>query len=368
MSVGINMNESQTGKTVDVISVLWNSARFMPALFEGLSKTDYPRHLWRMHIVDNNPGDGSLDEVRKQMERFAGQLPEVVIHEPKKNLGFSAGNNLVMRQAMSDERDFVYLLNHDARFEPSALSEAVLVAQSDSKIGSVQSLMVLADKPDEINSRGNAIHYIGFGYCDGYHESRSVIGEQTRDIAYASGGAVLFSTKALSQTGLLDETLWLYHEDLDLGWRLLLAGFRNVLAPKSVVHHRYEFSRSISKWYWMERNRDVVILKNYRLGTILLLLPQMIAADLGLFLFAIKGGWWREKLKAWKWFLRPSSWAYLFRGRKEIARLRRVSDAEILSHLTPYVSYQEFESPIVKSVMNPLWNLSFKMLRAVVRW
>ncbi len=358
----------KTFPTVDVITVLWKSQAFLPALFEGLAATDYPRDAWRMHFVDNNPGDGSLDEVRRQMERFKERLPQITIHEPKNNTGFSGGNNLVIRQAIEEGRDYVYLHNHDAQFEPSALREAIEVAQAEANIGSVQSLMVLAQNPDEVNSSGNAIHYIGFGYAADYHVKRNQIPNTVKDIAYASGGAVLFSTKVLREVGLLDETLWLYHEDLDLGWRILLAGYRNVLAPKSVMRHRYEFSRSIAKWFWMERNRNAVILKNYRLPTIILLLPQMIAADLGLLAFAIKGGWWREKLRASAWFLKGSTWGYIFRGHQHISQHRKVGDREILKRFTPFVAYQEFENPFVKNVLNPLWSLSFRILRLLVIW
>jgi GT2 family glycosyltransferase len=348
--------------------VLWKSTAFLPNLFEGLLATDYPREAWRMHIVDNNPGDGSLDEVKRLMRLHAEKLPEIVLHEPGKNTGFAGGNNLVIRQAIAEGRDYVYLHNHDAQFEASALREAVAAAQTDERIGSVQSLLVLQQNPQEINSRGNAVHYIGFGYCMGYHEERAKMSLDICDIAYGSGASTLFSTRVLKQVGLLDETLWLYHEDLDLGWKILLGGYRNVIAPKSVMRHRYEFSRSIAKWFWMERNRNAVMLKNYRLGTIVLLLPQIIVADIGLLLFAIKGGWWREKLRASAWFFHASTWAYLWRGRKEIAHLRRVSDGEILKHFTAAVAYQEFQSPLVSKVMNPLWNISFRLLSALVIW
>ncbi len=353
---------------VDVVTVLWNSARFLPALFAGAAATDYPRDRWRLHLVDNNPGDGSAAEARRLMAEHAGHLPEVLIHEPGMNTGFSGGNNLVMRQALEKGSDYVYLLNHDAAFESSALREAVAVAESDPCIGSVQSLLVLQQSPDEVNSRGNAIHYLGFGYCVGYHEPCASVPSRPVDIGYASGAGVLYPARVLREVGLLDETLWLYHEDLDLGWRIRLSGHRNVLAPASVVRHHYEFSRSIAKWYWMERNRAAVVLKNFRLATVLLLLPQLILIDIALFAFAVKGGWWREKLKAWKWFLKPSTWAYIARGRREIARSRKVSDACILSHMTPVVAYQDIESPFVRLVVNPAWRGLFALLRLVVLW
>ncbi len=353
---------------VDVVSVLWNSARFMPALFEGLVDTDYPLDSWCMHFVDNNPGDGSLDEVKRLMNVHVGFLPQIRIHSPTTNTGFSGGNNLVMKIALERGTGYVFMLNHDARFEKSALREAIAVAESDPLIGSVQSLLVLQKNPQEINSRGNAIHYLGFGYCLGYHEKRSDMRQDIVDIGYASGAAALYPVEILRRVWLLDETLWLYHEDLDLGWRIRLAGYRNVLAPKSVVQHSYEFSRSISKWYWMERNRVLVVLKNFKMRTIVILLPQLIFIDIALFFFALKGGWWREKVKAWMHFFHLSTWKYIIRGRAEIARQRIVSDKDILRFCTPIIAYQEMESVFVSRIVNPIWVTLYRILRYIVIW
>ncbi|MBU1448231.1 glycosyltransferase, partial [Patescibacteria group bacterium] len=140
---------------VDVIVVLWKSAPYLEALFEGLAGLDYPTDRMTLHLVDNGPGDGSLVEARRQMERLAGRLPETVIREPGSNLGFSGGNNLVLRESIVSGHDYAYCLNADASFEPGALREAVDVAEADTGVGAVQSLLVLQQDPDEVNSEGN---------------------------------------------------------------------------------------------------------------------------------------------------------------------------------------------------------------------
>ncbi|MFA5935741.1 MAG: glycosyltransferase family 2 protein [Patescibacteria group bacterium] len=353
---------------VDVIVVLWKSAPFMEALFQGLATLEYPHERMTVHIVDNSPGDGSLDEVKRQMEKHGSVLPPIELHEPGMNTGFSGGNNLAMKLSMERGHEYSYLLNHDAAFEPGALREIVTAAEADPMIGSAQSLLVLQQNPDEVNSTGNAIHFLGFGYCAGYHEKRSDVSQEIRPIGYASGAGVLYPNRVLKDVGLLDETLFAYHEDLDLGWRIMLAGYKNVLVPKSVSRHRYEFSRSIAKWFWMERNRAAVLLKNYHWATILLLLPQLIAIDIFLLAFAISGGWWREKLRATAWFFKASTWRYIWNGRKEIARTRKVPDSVILKTFTPVIAYQEFESPFVRTVANPLFRLSYRILSLLVRW
>lgn len=353
---------------VDVAVVLWHSRPFLEMLFDGLAALDYPWDKMAVHFVDNAPGDGSLDEVKRQMQRLAGRFPPVVLHEPGKNMGFSGGNNLVMRQSMEAGHAYTYLLNHDAAFEPEALRQAVQTAEADQTIGSVQSLLVLQQDPEEVNSTGNAVHYLGFGYCAGYRAKRRDVPPVNKNIAYASGAGALYSNRVLQEVGLLDEYLFIYHEDLDLGWRILLAGYRNVLEPKSVVRHRYDFSRSIAKWFWMERNRWAVVLKNYHWLTLLLLAPQLITADLALLAFALKGGWWKEKLRATGWLFTPSAWRYIWKGREEIARIRKMPDRLMLRVFTPVIAYQEFENDLVRAIANPFWKASLGLLRFIVRW
>ncbi|HEX7505583.1 MAG TPA: glycosyltransferase family 2 protein [Polyangia bacterium] len=362
------MTANPTLPRVAVVTVIYRCEKFMRGLLESVALVDYPRERLEFHLVDNGAGDGTLTAARREIERLGGRLPTVVIHEPGANVGFAAGNNMALRAALKRGADYCFLLNPDATFEPAALQEAVRVAESARNVGSVQSLLVLGDEPEVVNSSGNHIHFLGFGYVGGYRRARAEVPSEVSDIAFSSGACVLLPAEVLRQVGLLDETLWLYHEDLDLGWRIRLAGFRNLIAPASVCRHFYEFSRAQSKWYWMERNRWIVVLKNYRLATLLLLLPVLLVADCGLLLMAAKAGWLGGKVRSLAWFLRPSSWRYLWRGRRDIARIRKVPDREILSHFTAVIDFPDFRSPIITKVIEPVWKVMLAVLRTIVRW
>jgi len=364
----LNPQKTESLPRVAVVTVLYRSEKFMPELLASVAEVDYPRDRFEFHLVDNGAGDGSLAAARREIERLGARLPPVVMHEPGGNVGFAKGNNLALRAALERGVDHAFLLNPDATFEPAALKEAVRVAESGSNVGSVQSLLVLGGDPEVVNSSGNHIHFLGFGYVGGYLRARRDVPAEPRDIAFSSGACVLLPAKVLRQVGLLDETLWLYHEDLDLGWRIRLAGLSNIVAPASVCRHHYEFSRSTSKWYWMERNRWIVVLKNYRLATVLLLLPAMIVADCGLLLMSARAGWLGSKLKSLAWFARPSAWLYLWRGRRDVARLRRVPDRELLRHFVAVIDYPDFRSPVVTKVIEPVWKAMLATVRALVRW
>jgi hypothetical protein len=366
-------NPTELVPRVAVVTVLYRCEKFMRGLVESLALVDYPRERLEVHLVDNGAGDGSLAAVRREIarreiDRLGVEFPLVVAHEPGGNVGFAVGNNIALRAALERGVDYCFLLNPDATFEPAALKEAVRVAEGAQDVGSVQSLLVLGEDPEVVNSSGNHIHFLGFGYVGGYRRARAEVPAEPREITYASGACVLLPARVLRQVGLFDETLWLYHEDLDLGWRIRLAGLRSLIAPTSVCRHFYEFSRSTSKWYWMERNRWIVVLKNYRLATILLLLPAMFVADCGLLLMAAKAGWLGSKLRSLVWFLRPSAWRYLGRGRRDIARIRRAPDRELLRHFTAVIDFPDFRSPLVTKLVEPVWKAMLATVRALVRW
>lgn len=138
-------------------------------------------------------------------------------------------------------------------------------------------------------------------------------------------------------------SLFMYHEDTDLGWRLRLAGLRVVRVPSSRVLHHYDFSRTPEKMYWLERNRHVLLATNYRLPTRIVLAPAFLIADLGVWFVAVRDGWRRQKVKARKNLfvtraLRPFE-------RRRVAGIRSVGDATILRTMDWSVSGVRQVSP-----------------------
>jgi GT2 family glycosyltransferase len=344
---------------VAVIIVTYNSTRFLEDCFGSLSSMTKEGLEAQVIVIDNGSTDGSAEKAAAW--RFA------MVTKSTENLGFAGGNNRIIRHALDAGADYVYLLNHDTEVTPGFLVEAVETAEADERIGSVQSLILLSPDKERINSTGNAIHFLGFGYCNDYRRTASSWPRPANpEIAYASGAGVLYRASALKEVGLLDEELFMYHEDLDLGWRLRLAGYRNVLAPASVIYHKYEFSRSITKYFWMERNRYVVLFKNARLWTLILLAPFLLVSELALFAISLVRGWWREKLKVYKYFFTARAWKHVGRERAAVKKLRKVGDREIVRLFTSTIGYQEVASPFVTYVANPLMALTWAVLRFLV--
>ncbi len=332
--------------------------KYLAECLDGLRRQDYAGHS-RLFIVDN----ASTEDSWKYLKELA---PEAEIIRNENNDGFAKGNNDAMRVAMALDFDYVFLLNMDTIITENCLSELVKAAEIDTKVGAVQARLMLHPETELINSLGNTTHFLGFGYCVGYREKMDDQKMAIRDIMYPSGAAVLFPVSALREVGLLDEVFWMYNEDQDLGWRLWLAGYSCIVAPVAVVYHKYEFSKSISKYYWMDRNRVLAMWKNYRLLTLVLIFPAFVIMELGLLLFAIKGGWLKEKLKVWAYFLKPATWIYIIKERASVQLTRKVGDYQILSLFSGRIWYQEVGDWKLRAV-NPVFAAYFWLVKLLIK-
>ena len=343
-----------------VVVVTYEAEAFLEDCFGSLRLSETDGFDLEVIAIDNGSRDAT---VRGIHERF----PEVTVVENGRNLGFAAGNNVGIRLALEHGADFVYLLNPDTEVTPGFLLEALSVARERPGTGAVQSLLLLATERDLVNTAGNAIQFLGLGYCTGFRQPATSVPDAPAEIAFASGAAVLLRAKALRETGLFDEELFLYQEDLDLGWRLRLAGWTSLLAPWSVVFHKYEFSRNPEKYYLLERNRALVLLKNLRLRNLLLLAPALLAGEVGLAAVALRGGWFRQKVRAWGHLLTPAAWRHIRAGRAAQRSIRRVEDAEIARLWTGEVVFEGLAGPWLDRIANPVLRVVWRLFRPLVR-
>lgn len=368
------------GKVSLQILVYSEPVEMLDRLFASLEKVAYPHEKWELAVLNNvHPDHPQVAEVieEKWMSRLAAAGITMRFWKRDPNLGFAGGHQWLYERSLEQDPEFVYLLNSDASVDPMLLNEAVECAREHSKVGLVQSRVMLQQEPELLNSYGNAMHFLGFGFTLGYRMKPGVDGypddgllSKRQPMFYPSGAGVLVRVKTLHDIGgLFDYRYFLYHEDSDLGWRVLISGNEVAYAPKSVMYHQYEFSRSITKFYWMERNRFVNLFVFYRLPTLVLIAPLLLVMELGTLGFAIvKGGWWKEKLKMWLFFWRPSTWRWISRRRALVKWIRERSDREILEYMVGDVTNQEVESFLLGKIVNPCMRLYFSVLKFLIRW
>jgi len=352
----------------------YHNKSYIDDAVSALKKLTYPKDKVEFVVVANpHPEHGSFVPYMEDaiLSLSGNEIPHVTLLPQKENAGFAGGNNVGTAWAIEHGFDYVYYHNNDGFFAATALEPLVEVFEKDEKVGAAQALMLLHPETDLINSTGNAFHYLGFGYTNQYRVPiREVKLEPTQEIAYASGAALMVRTDLIKEYGAWDPDFFMYHEDLEWSLRLRMAGYKVMLARDSVFYHKYQFARSISKFYYMERNRYGTMLLFLRWPTLILLAPMAIALEFGLWLFAFKGGWAGKKVEVYKYWLKPSNWKLWLKKRKKIQKLRKVSDRFLLSYSVSGIHFQDKSTDnwIVNYVGNPILKLYYYVVVKGLIW
>lgn len=351
------IDKNNPDKKIAIAIVTYNSAEKLPDCLVSLAKQNYPAELIDLIIVDNDSSDNSR-EIIKQSAVSARLI------ENSTNTGFARANNQAYELAKELNDDYLVLLNDDTIVDENWLINLIGLAESDNKIAAVQAKLLMWPEKNLINSYGNALTFLGFGYCN-YYLRPDKTGEPF-EVAYPSGAAVAIKISVLKEIGLFDDKLFMYHEDVDLGWRLRLLGYKVMLEPKAIVYHKYSFAKAPYKYYYMERNRFYVVRKNFKLATLALFFPACLAMELGLLYYAAKNGWLKEKLKGYAWFFKNLN--YVLQERRKIQKLRVASDREILRLFAGSIKFQDIDNPLLTKLVNPVMEAYFNLVKKLIFW
>jgi GT2 family glycosyltransferase len=339
------------------------ATKFLEESVRSLRKQTYP---FKLFIIDNS----STEESRKFIKKVAPEA-ELIINEGEKinkgNNGFALGSNQGFKAAIEQGFEYLVAANMDTAFDVDWLKKLVETAKKKPDAGAVQAKMMIFENKNKINSTGNKIHFLGFGYCEDYGVQDYEV-EDGKEINYASGASVLYKADVLKEIGMYDENFFMYHEDTDLSWRIWQAGYKVILAPKAIMYHKYEFNRSMQQFYYMERNRFLTIITNYKLRTLLLITPACILMEIGLSLFSIKNGLWKTKLKVYWYFLNPFHWIKIYQDRAIKQEHRRVGDRQIVKNFTGKIKFQEIDNSVLRYVANPFFNLYWLIIKQFIWW
>lgn len=273
-----------------------------------------------MLVVDNGSGGAEVESARDR--------PDVRVLDPGRNVGFCAANNLAAREAQADVLVF---LNPDTVVAPGAIAQLSRTLE-DPEVGIVMARLRLLDEPEKLNSSGIVVHVTGIGWAGDFRRPAEELTE-LRDVPAPSGTAMAVRASTFRELGGFADELFMYVEDLELGWRARLAGYRVVIDPAADVFHEYEYGRNPRKSYFLERNRLVFVLTAYSGRQLLLLLPVLLATEVGMAALATKQRWLHFKVAGWGWLVRHAS--LVARRRRQTQALRRVRDRELAAYVTP---------------------------------
>ncbi|HEY5958641.1 MAG TPA: glycosyltransferase family 2 protein [Polyangiaceae bacterium] len=313
-------------------------------------------------VVENASNDGTLEA----LHRITRGHSNVEILPQARNTGFAEGNNIGIARARALGADFVVLLNQDLELCPNWLEPLVAVMHARPEVAAAQPLILLHAEPHLLNTAGNQLHFCGFGYCGDYRRPLASLSSpsEVRSVAFASGAALMLRMSALERSGDFDESLFLYHEDCELQIRLRILGYDCVCIPTSRVMHKYTASFSARKYALLDRNRWLVLLKDWPLDRLIVAAPALVGTELAVLFFAAKAGWWREKLATYGAILQavPS----LKQERKRIEKMRS-PNATDGAWLTGAMQFDGFHHPIITHFANPVlqtyWNFARRVLK-----
>jgi GT2 family glycosyltransferase len=405
-------------KQLGIIIVTYQSERYVGPLLGSLAATlDLARSV--VWILDNASTDGTVAAIER--ENGALNLPLHLIRS-ERNLGFTGANNRAFAAMRAETPcETVVLLNPDTVVH-AGWWQPLVAALDDPAVGTVAPLLLLPD--GTVNSRGNALHFLGLGFVQGYGETvfesskeprgelrgisevavdlratvqktprseiagyqqkpkeasgNSIQAIQDTSIFSGSGAALAFRAATihalnakLGGAEIFWEDLYLYAEDTDLGWRMRLRGLDNRLVAASRVTHDHRFWLDAQKapgdrLFMIERNRYLLMLANFKWPTLALLLPWIIASELALGL-----GVWKlypHRLRLWRAVWAQTRSPEFWKRRKRLQVGRRARDRDILRAMTGSIRHGALPFRPVDRGLDAGLRWSHRFLCAVVRW
>ena len=328
---------------ISVVTVAYGAGPSLPRLLDSLAgEAD------EVVVVDNGRGGEEIAE--------AAAREGVSVVAPDDNLGFAAGSNLGARAAAGDVLVF---LNPDTVVAPGAL-DSLRRTLEDRSIGIAMARLRLLARPELLNSRGTEVHVSGIGWAAGYGEQAESLRESL-EIAAPSGAAMAIRAETFHGLGGFAEELFMYLEDVELGWRAHLAGLRVVVDPEADVLHEYDFARNPRKNYFIERNRLFFCLTAFSPRLLVLLAPVLVSTELGMSAVALKEGWFKDKAAGWGWCIRNAG--VLARRRRATQTLRKVRDRDVAGLLTSVFDPGMLPVPRVLRAANPVVSHYWRLVR-----
>ncbi|MBF0573889.1 MAG: glycosyltransferase family 2 protein [Desulfamplus sp.] len=329
--------------SIDIIIVNYNGMDYLPTCLESLFSSEYPK--FSVIVVDNNSSDKSVDWIKSN-------YPQVAVIKNKENEGFGKAN---LRGIKYGNSPFFVLLNNDTKVDPEWLLPLMAIMQKEPLCAAACSRLMFMDRPNVINAAGGGMNFVGYGYD---HDIFSTVPHQhpylsdslslsskiatnnsvsqllapdfykTKEVFFPTAAACLIRRSAFDDIGGFDSSFFMYHEDVDLGWRFHLRGYSVKYIPQSVVFHAFG-GTSLKSGSLYFRNRLGLrhalrsLLKNYEINTLKRVIPIFCQLGINNFRAGIPTGFFRAII--WNFLRLPET----IIQRARVQRYRKVTDKEL---------------------------------------
>ncbi len=227
-----HMQSIYSKPTVGVVILNWNGKDYLKRFLPPLLSSTYDPLV--VYVADNGSTDDSVGFVRDH-------FPTVRLIELNKNLGFAGGYNEALKQV---DEEILVLLNSDVAVSPGWIEPAVALFEEDVRIAALQPKILDQAHPERFEYAGAAggwLDVLGYPFSKGrifdVLEKDEHQYDQSEEIFWASGAAMFIRKSVFFETGGFDPCFFAHQEEIDLCWRMHLAGYRVLSCPQSVVYH-----------------------------------------------------------------------------------------------------------------------------------
>jgi GT2 family glycosyltransferase len=306
--------------SVAIVILNWNGRKFLEQFLGSVQATAYSNK--RVIVADNGSTDDSL-------AYLSSAFPSVEIIDNHQNLGFSGGYNSALKQVQAD---YYVLLNSDVEVSPGWIGPLIQLMESDPRISACQPKILSYSNKGQFEyagASGGWLDHFGYPFARGriFEDCEEDRGQydDAGPCFWASGAAMAVRASVYHELGGLDDYFFAHQEEIDLCWRMQLAGYAVYVQPASVVYHvgGGTLPKGNSRKTFLNfRNNLIMLTKNLPGRSALWKVPFRIGLD-GVSawrgLFSGDGGYFLAVLKA-HWHF--ASW-FLFHRREAVYPVRK---------------------------------------------
>jgi GT2 family glycosyltransferase len=303
---------------VSIVIPNWSGQHWLETCFESLRRQTYKD--FEIIMVDNGSTDDSVSFTRQN-------YPEVKIIELPENLGYAGG---VQKGIEASRSDAVVFLNNDTEAPPQWLAELVGSLERHPEAGMATSKMVKRKDKKTLDGAGDILNWYFVPFPRGRDQLDRGQYDVEEEVFSPSGGAGIVRREMLEKVGGIDEHFFAYYEDVDLGFRGQLAGYKCIYNPKALIYHDvWGTSKRDSDftYYHPMKNRWFLIIKNVPLSLLLIHLHKILIAEAIFWVRAVRKHKVGALLRAYGSVF--TSLPRLLRERRRIRSLQVVSNPDL---------------------------------------
>lgn len=249
-----------TSPLVSIIIANFNGRDRLKECLATVQALDYPQDRVEIIVIDDGSRDGTYEFLEKNFS-------SIKIFRNNANKGVAKARNIGIRHSRGELLAFV---DNDAAVSKDWLLELVKAIELDKDVGICASRILFKHDRGILNSTGGVMNIYGDAWDRGIFEKDVNQYDNHRRVFFACGAAMLVRKDILSKIKHFDPILRLY-EDVDLGWRVNLAGYKVIYVPSAIAYHGFGGTierNGLKGRYLLERNRIRILVKNYEKTTL----------------------------------------------------------------------------------------------------